>query len=176
MDQRSDEIRVEIEQTRAQLGETAEALGYKANVPQRTKDWVGEKKDSLVSTMSGHTPDEREVKERAQRLKDTAEQNPLGLAIAGAAAGFIAGMLTPSTRVEDERLGPVADEVKSAAAETGQEAIERAKDVAQETAHAATETAKQRGRQQGEELSSTLREKTAQAASSSDRETTTTRP
>jgi hypothetical protein len=163
MDERSDQIRSEIEETRGDMGETVAALSYKANVPQRTKDWVADKKETVTSKVSGVAPDRGAVKQRAARIKDTAERNPFGLAIAGAAAGFLAGILTPSTRVEDERLGPVADDVKSAAAEAGQEALERGKQVAQEAAQSAAETAKERGREEGQELSSNLREKAADA-------------
>jgi hypothetical protein len=46
----------------------------------------------------------------------------------------VAGLLIPSTRVEDERIGPMADQVKDRAKETGQEAIERGKHVAKEMA------------------------------------------
>ena len=37
----SDQLKSEIGQTREQLSETADALAYKADVPTRTKDWIG---------------------------------------------------------------------------------------------------------------------------------------
>jgi hypothetical protein len=49
-------------------------------------------------------------------------------------------MLIPSSRVEDERLGPVADQVKEQAQQPRKEALEHGKQVAQETAHAASES------------------------------------
>jgi Protein of unknown function (DUF3618) len=174
MDERSDEIRHDIETTRERLGETAEALGYKANVPGRAKSWVGEKKDAVLSTVSDKTPDGQAVKRAPGRLKDTGERNPIGLTIAGAAAGFIAGILAPSTRAEDEKLGPMADQVKSAAADAGQEALERGKAVAQDAAESAAETAKERGREESQELSSTLREKASDVTQQSESERTTT--
>ncbi|HYH61994.1 MAG TPA: DUF3618 domain-containing protein, partial [Solirubrobacterales bacterium] len=106
MAQRSDELKQEIEQTREHLGETADALAYKADVPTRTKEWVGEKKDAVVSAVTGAsskvgdiTPDGEAVTYRVGRMKRLAEQNPLGLAIGGAAAGMLAGLLLPSTRI-----------------------------------------------------------------------------
>jgi hypothetical protein len=60
----------------------------------------------------------------------------------------VAGLLIPSTRVEDEKIGPMADQVKDRAKETGQEALERGKHVAQEAA----QTVKEEGRQQAEEM------------------------
>jgi F0F1-type ATP synthase membrane subunit b/b' len=73
--------------------------------------------------------------------------------------GFIAGMLIPSTRVEDERIGPMADDVKAKVKETGQEALERGKEVAQETAESAKETAQQSGREHASELRDSAQEK-----------------
>jgi gas vesicle protein len=90
------------------------------------------------------TPDGRQVK----RAASTAQENPLGLAIGGAAVGFLAGLLIPSSRVEDEKIGPMADQVKDQIKETGQEAVERGKEVAQQAA----DTAKEAGREQAQEM------------------------
>jgi hypothetical protein len=68
-------------------------------------------------------------------------------------------VLAPSTRVEDEKLGPMADQVKSTAADAGQEALQHGKEVAKAAADSAVETAKEKGKQHGEELSSSLQEK-----------------
>ncbi|HYH62457.1 MAG TPA: DUF3618 domain-containing protein [Solirubrobacterales bacterium] len=162
----SDQLKSEIGQTREQLSETADALAYKADVPTRTKDWIEDKKDAVVSTVSGVaskageiTPDGAEVGQGMNRMKRLAERNPVGLAIGGAAVGFIAGLLVPSTRMEDERIGPMADDVKATAADAGREALERGKDVVQEAGATAIETAKERGREEGEELSESLHDK-----------------
>ncbi|HZT15671.1 MAG TPA: DUF3618 domain-containing protein [Gaiellaceae bacterium] len=177
MVERSDVIRSDIEQTREEMGDTLDALGYKANVPARAKGWATRKRDavvggcsslvsrvsggtdSLVTRVSGVTPSKGDVQAGATRMKDTAERNPLGLALAGAAAGFVAGLFAPSTRVEDAKLGPVADQVKSHAADASQEALDHGKQVAQAAAQSALETAKEEGKQHGEELSSSLQDK-----------------
>jgi hypothetical protein len=174
MAQASDQIRSEIGETRERLGETVDALAYKANVPKRTKNWLGEKKDAVTGAVSGHTPDGEEVRQQMGGMKRTAERNPLGLALAGAAAGFLAGLLTPSTRVEDEKLGPMADEVKSTAADAGREALERGKEVARESGQAAMETAKERGREESQELSSSLQEKAQEVTGSEETTAETT--
>ena len=49
----SSEIRREIEQTRARMGDTVEALGYKADVPSRVKDAVHDKVDTVKGTIGG---------------------------------------------------------------------------------------------------------------------------
>lgn len=171
MAQTSDELKQEISQTREQLANTADALAYKADVPTRTKEWVGDKKDAIVSAVGGATatvgdatPDGADVAQSMGRLKRLAERNPVGLAIGGAAVGFIAGLLAPSTRMEDERIGPMADDVKATAAGAGREALDRGKNVVQEAGSAAIETAKERGREEGEELSETLQEKAREVA------------
>jgi gas vesicle protein len=175
--EKSDLIRSDIEETRVEMGETLDALGYRANVPARAKGWFGRKTDavtgacgtglskisgatdSMISKVSGATPSSGEIHAGAGRVKDTAERNPLGLALAGAAVGFVAGLFAPSTRMEDEKLGPVADQVKSQAVDAGQEALEHGKQVAQAAAESAIETAKVEGKQHGEELSSSVQEK-----------------
>lgn len=49
----SSEIKREIEQTRARMGDTVEALGYKADVPARVKDAVHDKVDTVKGTIGG---------------------------------------------------------------------------------------------------------------------------
>jgi hypothetical protein len=146
------QIREDIERTREQMSETVEAIGYKADVPNRTKEKVTAKKDAVVSKVTGATPDADEVKHGARRAKGIAQENPVGLAIGGAAVGFLVGLALPSTPVEDEKLGPMADDVKAKAQETGREALERGKQVAQDAAEAAKETAQESGQRHGEEL------------------------
>jgi ElaB/YqjD/DUF883 family membrane-anchored ribosome-binding protein len=181
MGQDPDAIRQDIEQTRAEMSETVEAVGYKADVPSRAKDKVSQKmedvkskvsdtatraKEAVVGTTSragdsvseaasrvgDATPSGGDVKQTTRQVAGIARENPLGLAIGAAAIGFLAGLAIPSTRVEDERLGPVADQVKDKVKETGQEAFDRGKQVAQEAASAATETATQSAQEHGQDL------------------------
>jgi F0F1-type ATP synthase membrane subunit b/b' len=87
-----------------------------------------------------------------------AKQNPLGLAIGAAALGFLAGLVVPSTRIEDEKLGPVADQVKDKVKETGQEALDRGKQVAQDVASTAADTAKQSAQEHSQELADSAKQ------------------
>ncbi len=77
-------------------------------------DTVKEKLGVATDKVSDATPDGEQVKQQARRAAGIAQENPLGLAVGAAAVGFLAGMLVPSTRVEDEKLGPMADQVKRA--------------------------------------------------------------
>jgi ElaB/YqjD/DUF883 family membrane-anchored ribosome-binding protein len=144
MGQEPDRIRAEIEHTRAEMSETVDALGYKADVKSRAKDRVVSVKDRIA----GGTPDSGDVKDKARQARSVAQENPLGLAIGAVAVGFVAGLLIPSTRVEDEKLGSVADDVKEKVKETGQEAVEHGKQVAQDAAQAAKES----GQEHAQEL------------------------
>ena len=161
MGQDPEAIRQDIEQTREQMGETIGAIGYKTDVKSRAKESVTDKTDAVKSKVSGvmgrandATPSTGEVKQGAQQAVSVAQENPLGLAIGAVAAGFIAGMLIPSTRVEDEKMGEMSDQVMDQVKQTGQEALDRGKQVAQEAASAAKETAQESGQQQAQELAS----------------------
>jgi hypothetical protein len=153
-----DRIRAEIEQTRADMTDTVDALGYKADVPSRAKEKIVGVKDKLA----GSTPDTEQVKQKARRGAGIAQENPLGLAIGSVAVGFVAGMLLPSTRMEDEKLGEASDTVIAKAKETGQEALEHGKQVAQDAADAAKES----GREHAQQVKDSAQEN-AQAATPS---------
>jgi Protein of unknown function (DUF3618) len=182
-----DRIRREIEQTRAEMSETVDALSYKADVKSRAKESLQDKRDSAKESVMGATqtvkeklvgakdsvsdtagsttsrvgdatPDREQVKRQARQAKGVAQENPLGLAIGSIAVGFIAGMLVPSTRVEDEKLGDLSDQVIDKAKQTGQEALEHGKQVAQETAQSAQETLKDSAQQHGQEVKQTAQE------------------
>ena len=176
MGQDPDAIREDIEQTRAEMSETVEAIGYKADVPARAKDAVSDKVENVKSAVSGTatrakeavtgaadragdaTPSRGQVKQTTRRAAGLARENPLGLAIGATALGFLAGLAVPSTRVEDEKLGPVADQVMDKVKETGQEALDRGKQVAQEVASTATDTAKDKAQDHGQELADSAKQ------------------
>jgi gas vesicle protein len=178
MGQEPSQIRQEIEDTRSEMGDTVDALAYKADVKTRVKESISDKRDRLVEQVRGTTekageaaPDGQQLKQGAHRAVGVAEENPLGLALAGVAGGFLVGMLLPSSRIEDERVGPLADTVKETAVETGQEALDRGKDVAGQVAEQAVEgakdagkgaleTAKEAGQEQAEELKESAKEGT----------------
>ena len=176
MGETPDQIRDEIEETRARMSDTVEAIGSKADVKSRVKESVSEKKnavvgaigdgrdavvgtaDSLVSRVGGIVPDSQEIKDGAAKVGVSSE-NPLGLAIAGVAAGFVLGTLLPKTRVEDERIGPVSDQVTEKVKEAAEESFERGKAVAQDAVAAAADTARDRGGDEVEEMSASLQGK-----------------
>jgi gas vesicle protein len=148
------------------VGDEVEALSYKTDVGARLDDYVDEKKQTVTSALTGAkdavtgavdrvVPGSGSPGRRVQTVSHAAQRNPLGLAIGGAAVGFVAGMLLPSTRVEDEHLGDAAQKVRETASEAGQEALERGKTVAQ----SAMDSVREEGKEQGRELASDLRER-----------------
>lgn len=164
------EIREEIEHTREEMGETVEALGYKADVKTRAKEKITGKRDQLKERITGTssrvsdaTPDGEQIKQGAKQAAGIAQENPLGLALGSVAVGFVAGLLIPSTNVEHEKIGPMADQVKERAKETGQEALEHGKEVAQDAAQSVKDTAQQSGQQHAEDLRGSVQEKAQQA-------------
>jgi len=163
-------IRQEIEATRDNMGETVDALGYKTDVKSRTKDSITDRKDAVVSKFTGtgskvneNTPSGQDVKQGAKKAAGVAQENPLGLALGGLAVGVLAGMLMPSTRLEDEKLGQLSDQVIDQIKDTGGEALERGKQVAQEAAQSAKDTAQESGQEQAEELKSSAADSAQQA-------------
>jgi ElaB/YqjD/DUF883 family membrane-anchored ribosome-binding protein len=90
-----DEIQVEIEQTRDQLGDTVEALAAKTDIKGQAKDRIASikdtaqhKKDEFTSRAREATPDSAGV--GAQQIASTVNSNPLPFTAVGA---FMAGLL-----------------------------------------------------------------------------------
>jgi hypothetical protein len=171
MGQDPSDIRAEIEATRARVGEEVDALSYKTDVPARVGDYVDGKKQAVSGRVadvkhaigdatSTVLPDGRTV----GRLKDTAERNPIGLGLAGMAAGFLAGLMLPSTRMEDEKLGPLSDGLSESARKTAGDAVDAGRQVLEEAAGTAVESAKEHG----QDLASNLQERAQESLSSSE--------
>jgi ElaB/YqjD/DUF883 family membrane-anchored ribosome-binding protein len=173
------EIRHEIEETRARMGDTVEALGYKADVPARFKDAVNDRVDTVKGTigdvmsnvkdavggvkqraaegLSGtaeRMPSGEEMKRAARRGVGIAVENPLGLALGAAAVGFLAGLLMPVSDYEREKLGPMRDEMLDRAQSAGGELLEHGKQVLQETAQAAVDTAQHSAQSHAQQVAS----------------------
>ena len=155
-------IEQQIEDTRERMGDTVAALSHKADVPGRMKESMAEKKqtvtdkltsakESVIGSAGGAASTAQDGSRRAVGM---AQDNPLGLAIGAAAVGFVVGSLLPATRVEQERIGPLADQVSDVASE----AVEHGKQVAQDAAEAATGAAKESGQEHAEQLRESAQE------------------
>lgn len=167
----ADVMQSEIDGTRSRIEDTVGALGHKADVKGRMAESVSNKKnavvgvvgsgknavvgkvDALVSTVSGVVPDGEQVAAGAAKV-GVSKQNPVGMVIGGAAVGLLAGLMIPSTRMEDEQIGDIAEQMKDTVKETGNEALQRSKQVAQDVATAASDSASE----QSHELTETLQD------------------
>ena len=166
MGQDTSVIREEIERTRERVGDEVDALSYKTDVGARVSDYVDDKKEAVKSkftgakeTVTGVVPERPAIKRGATHMRDTAESNPLGLAVGGLAVGFLLGTLLPHTRVENEQMGEASDRLIDAAKDTAGDAVDRGKQVAEQAVGAAVDTAKESGREEGQKLTSTLQER-----------------
>lgn len=172
MAQTPDEIRTEIEDTRSRMSDTVGAIGHRANLPGRAKEAIG----GAVHRVTGAMPDPSAVTsgardaaskagdvlpsaQQVKRAASVAQSNPLGLMIGAAAVGFVTGMMIPSTRMEDERIGELADDLKQQVREVGQEAAQRGREVVEQTAEAAGEAVQSVGREQGQELAQSVQQR-----------------
>lgn len=95
-----DQIQQQIEETRAELGDTVEALAEKADVKAQAKRKVRETKASVADKTEGMLGKAKEASPDsagalASQAGETARDNPLPLAALGAfAAGFLIGRLS----------------------------------------------------------------------------------
>lgn len=134
------------------------------------------------------SPDSDQAKQTAGGAAEKARQKPWLLALGSVGAGFLLGMLLPRTRLEDEKIAPVAAQLKEKAGEMRGEVVERGKQVLQQTAQAGQDlvknprqvldqglggsvqsvkqTAKQAAQEQGRELAASAKEKAQDVSSS----------
>ena len=167
-----DLIREEIEETRSHMTETVEALGYKADVKSRVKDSISGQEGR--SREQGHRRGTRHGADEGRRAEGEGgraegrhhEEQPTRADGRRCRCRLPRGLLLPSTKVEDDKLGEVADQVKDKAKETGQEALDRGKQVVQEAGGMAKEAAKESGQEQGKEMAESLRQSAKEVASS----------
>jgi hypothetical protein len=114
------------------------AIGDKASsATASVKDTAGSASDSATGirqSVADHLPAPADARQGVRRVAGTARANPVALAAGALAVGAVAGLLLPSTRVEDERLGPVADDVKEKGAGMAHEAIDKGREAVRSVA------------------------------------------
>jgi hypothetical protein len=144
---------------RESVASTASAVGDKVgSARESVAGGAGSASDtagSAVDTVKEHMPTTGDARAGARRAVGVAKGNPMALAIGALVLGAAAGLTLPSTRVEDERIGPVADDLREQGAEKATEAVRQSREVISETASEAAE----RGKEAVEEV----RERTHQA-------------
>jgi hypothetical protein len=171
MGQDTSQIRREIEETRARMGDTVEAIGYKADVPSRVRDNVNERiasvkgsigdavsgtksavfgkahdvSDAASDTLAGARDRAGDATESTKRAVSVAMENPLGLALGALALGFLGGLMLPVSDIEREKLGPVRESIADRAHSVVGEAMDAGKTILTETLSSVTESAQKHG-------------------------------
>ena len=167
------QIRSEIEATRAQMGDTVEAIGFKADVPARVRDDVNNRIESVKGTIADAvTGSKKKARGTAKRVANRAAnavgdsqqavgdavvttknaagmalENPIGLALGALALGFLGGLLIPTTDIERQRIGPIRNEISNRAQTAVAEAVDAGKTIVSETIASVTDAAQQHGRE-----------------------------
>jgi ElaB/YqjD/DUF883 family membrane-anchored ribosome-binding protein len=137
-----------------------------SNAKDRAVESLVGAKESVSSTAGDVTPSRGDIQQGARRTAGLAQENPMGLAVGSLAVGFLAGMLLPSTTIEKEKVGPVADQVREKVKETGQEALDRGRQVveslpqaAEEAKQSVSEKVAETAKDQAQELASSTKER-----------------
>lgn len=163
------ELREEIDHTRDRMGDTVDAIAYKADVPSRMQDAVGDRIDSVKSVITGSVgtvrdklgsvmPDTGQMQEQAANAVGAIRENPLGILLGSVAVGFLLGSLMPATRIENERLGEFSDRLKQTAQDASGQLLESGKAVMKDTMSAAKEAATQSAVEHGSEVARDARQ------------------
>ncbi|GAA4105640.1 DUF3618 domain-containing protein [Enteractinococcus coprophilus] len=172
MSNNPEQIRTDIEQTRAALGQDVDALAEKVDptkVVERQKDRVRDRVRNVRESIMG-TPDEdagsdsgalQQAGERAQDMAHQAGEavqtlpdkissgtrgNPLAAGLIAFGAGWLAASLIPASRTEQDAAEKVKDRAQplvDEAKSVAQEAGEHLKPQAQQAAQAVKDTASQ---------------------------------
>ena len=171
MAENTEQVKREIEETRAELGETIDAIQEKVNPRQavrrrveRVQDVAGDLRDRVMgvaesasenmtdravrmgdSVSEGASSVATTVKEAPQRLQERAQGNPMAAGVVALGLGMLIGSLLPPTRAEEEVAPKLREKVvepaKEAATEVMKEAGQAMKGDVQEAAEQVKETA-----------------------------------
>ena len=102
MGQDPGEVRHEVEEAREQLGDTVEAIAYKANAPRRARDRAAETLSDARQRLSSD-PRAEKVRSGARTLKDAAQRTSANHGLSSGGAG----------RSLQERAEPVIARVRA---------------------------------------------------------------
>jgi hypothetical protein len=135
------------EQMRAKASQTGEQLRQKAS---QTGEQVRQRAEQFTASASAYG---RRAQQRFSQSGQSASQgfyrslesNPLAIAGVVLAAGAAIGLMIPESRYEDEKLGPIRDDMLDSARETGREKLEQVEAVIREGKEAAKEEADRQG-------------------------------
>jgi ElaB/YqjD/DUF883 family membrane-anchored ribosome-binding protein len=144
--------------------ESADSAGMMGKLKNKGAEWTSKASSSMQSVKERTAAKAGQLRQRAAQtgaqMKDkanygyeqsrdavarAAEERPLMMGLGCLAIGVVAGMLIPSTRKEDEWVGPARDRLVDRSREAAQEAVNRGKHVAQTAVDAAKQEASEQG-------------------------------
>jgi gas vesicle protein len=111
-----------------------------AGVAARTRDKVSAAVDKVSGDVTQRLHD-ADIAGTTQRAVGVAQENPLGLALAALAIGFLTGSLLPVSDPERRRLRPIGEKIADQAQAATADLVEAGKAVVAETAMTAAATA-----------------------------------
>jgi len=177
-----DEIRADIERTRAELGQDVDALADKvtpSKIAERQTRKVRRALTSVKDRVMGVASDVGDtahdaadhvgdaVADAPHKVASTTRGNPIAVGLIAFGVGWLAASLVPPSKVErqaadqaKDAAAPLVDEVKEIAAETADHLREPAKEAAdavKDRAAEAVETVRQEGEAAASEVSSEAR-------------------
>ncbi|HET7599978.1 MAG TPA: DUF3618 domain-containing protein [Gemmatimonadales bacterium] len=149
-------VREKMHEAREAIAERAGTVGERGReTAERVQERVGEMAGSVKERASELGGRAREQTYRARtRLERMLEENPLALVACAAVAGLAAGLLIPSTRREDELMGPTRDRLADRAEAT----LERVKDAASDAAEQVGESVRSEVAERGGEVKDAVRQ------------------
>lgn len=146
-EQMKSSVRSKVEEAKHKTSEMGDRVRDKAT---EVRGRAGEQIRDLRSSAADYRRQARyRISERGPRsggsLSEYVDSNPLGIACIVMAMGAAVGLALPRSRYEDEKMGPVRDEMFDQARETGKEQVEKAESVVKEAAEAAKDEAANQG-------------------------------
>lgn len=164
MDQERNQVR-EVDEARRRVAEDVRSVAENANVVERAKESAQHKVEDVKSNVGQRVQQAREklsdARDQVQRMAGESahnvrrmnpSENPLGMLIAGAAIGFLIGLVLPVSRFESERIGPIAHDMKDKARQAGSEVVRRGGEVIKETISAGKDAATNSIREQTRDM------------------------
>jgi len=132
--------------------EGVEAVKERASdIADSAKEKFGTAKERIGSAVESAKAKSSDVKERtkdayhrtAETVRQTSDEHPLAVGLACLAAGVLAGVAAPRTRVEDRTIGAASDRVVEAGKERVEDIAEKGKEVVGQAIEAGREEARQ---------------------------------
>lgn len=106
---------------------------------QENSGLVDRVRSSVQGTVGSATDAAGESLRGAQdSMNRVARENPIAMLLGGVAVGFLIGMTLPVSKLESERLTPIADDLKDKMKDVGAEAARRGREVMKQTMDAAS--------------------------------------